>query len=70
MTDWNPSNPAVQEAEDFGNVPPEEAYEKCSNCGKRCLEIFSGQCDTCFLEEQYYGGGTVMMFDPNPGDED
>ena len=48
----------------------EEYAGKCSNCGKDCIELFSGQCDTCFLEEQYYGGGTVFMYDPNPGEED
>ncbi len=58
------------EAENFGNVPPEEDYEKCRTCTKRCIELFSGQCDTCFLEDQYYGEGRVLMYDPNPNAED
>lgn len=48
----------------------EEIAGKCSVCGKDCYELFMGQCDTCFLEEQYYGGGVVYAFEPNPGDED
>ena len=52
-------------------LPSTEEYAgKCSNCRKNCYELFSGQCDTCFLEEQYYGGGTVVMFDPNPGGDE
>ena len=41
MNDWNPSNPSIQEAEDFGNVPPSEAYKKskpyfwCEFCNRR-----------------------------------
>ena len=45
----------------------DEYAGKCRTCHKDCIEMFDGQCDTCFLEEQYYGGGVVMMFDPNPG---
>jgi len=42
----------------------DEYVGKCSVCKKDCLEIFDGKCDTCFLEEQYYGGGQVIMYDP------
>lgn len=46
----------------------EEYAGRCSNCNRLSIELFSGQCDTCFLEEQYYGGGTVVMFDPQGDD--
>jgi len=47
----------------------EEFVGKCSDCKKDCYELFMGKCDTCFLEDQYYGGGRVLMFDPNPENE-
>ena len=48
----------------------DEYAGRCSNCNKLSIELFGGQCDTCFLEEQYYGGGVVYAFDPNPGADD
>ena len=38
MSDWNPSNPAVQEAEDYGNVPPPPDEEE-----KRILVPIEGK---------------------------
>lgn len=48
----------------------DEYADKCSTCGKNSFELFIGQCDTCFLEDQYYGGGRVLMYEPNPTDDD
>jgi len=40
-----------------------EYLEKCSVCKKSCQETFMGKCDTCFLDEQYYGH-SILMYDP------
>ena len=38
---------------------------KCQYCGREVIDsVMSDVCQSCALEENYYGGGAVYVFDP------